>query len=137
VIIIWDSSIGVILHLTLLQLYPCYYGMHIIYFPHLLSTNQKCTQLYPPAAQKLKKIWSTSIWSSRWAIVIGQLPAKLLCLSTAMLPRVFDLVFCKTLIDNKYYILWHLLFCIYFLYGMRVNLILVHIYYEHSIWPQY
>jgi hypothetical protein len=44
---------------------------HIIFFLHLLSTNHKCTQpcyfplLFKPAAQKLKKIWSTSIWSSR------------------------------------------------------------------------
>jgi hypothetical protein len=45
--------------------------LHIIFFLHLLSTNHKCTQpcyfplLFKPAAQKLKKIWSTSIWSSR------------------------------------------------------------------------
>jgi hypothetical protein len=45
--------------------------LYIIFFLHLLSTNHKCTQpcyfplLLKPATQKLKKIWSTSIWSSR------------------------------------------------------------------------
>jgi hypothetical protein len=34
------------------------------------------------------------------------------------------LVFCKILFCNKYYILWHLLFCIHFLYGMCENLFL-------------
>jgi hypothetical protein len=43
VLIINESSLAAILHSTLLQLYPCYYGMHIIFFPHLLSTNNKYT----------------------------------------------------------------------------------------------
>jgi hypothetical protein len=34
-----------------------------------------------------------------------QLPMELRSLFTAMLPRVFELVFCKTLFDNKYIIL--------------------------------
>jgi hypothetical protein len=44
-LIINESSICAVLHSTLLQLDPCYYGMHIIIFPYLLSTNHKCTQL--------------------------------------------------------------------------------------------
>jgi hypothetical protein len=55
----------------LMSYLPCYYPLHIISFLHLLSTNHKCTQpcyfLLPlkPAAQKLKKIWSISMRSSR------------------------------------------------------------------------
>jgi hypothetical protein len=70
-LIIDKSSIGIILLLALLQPYPCYYGMHIIIFPHLLSTNHKCTQPCPTATQKLKKIWSTSMKSSRRVITLG------------------------------------------------------------------
>jgi hypothetical protein len=36
--------VGTFLLLTLLWLYPCYYDIHIIFSPHLLSTNHKCTQ---------------------------------------------------------------------------------------------
>jgi hypothetical protein len=32
-LIVNESSIGAFLHPTLLQLYPCYYGLHIILFP--------------------------------------------------------------------------------------------------------
>jgi hypothetical protein len=39
-----ESSIDIFLHSALLQFYPCYYGLHIIYFSHLLITNHKCTQ---------------------------------------------------------------------------------------------
>jgi hypothetical protein len=105
-----------------------------------MSTNNKCTQpcYFPlplkPAAQKLKKIWSTSIWCSRWAITTGRLPIELWCHSTTMSLRVIDLVFCKTLFNNKYFILWHWLFCIHFLDGMCVNLIPGHTYYEYSVW---
>jgi hypothetical protein len=62
---------------------PCYYPLHIIYFLHLLITNHKCTQpcYFPlpltPAAQKLKKIWSTSIWCSSRAIAPSRLPVEL------------------------------------------------------------
>jgi hypothetical protein len=38
-------------------------------------------------------------------IATGRLPVELWCLSAAMLSRVFDLVFCKTLFDNDYIIL--------------------------------
>jgi hypothetical protein len=37
-------------------------------------------------------------------ILTGRLPVELWCLFTAMPPRVFDLVFCKTLFSNKYYV---------------------------------
>jgi hypothetical protein len=83
---------------------PCYYPLHIIYFLHLLSTDHKCTQpsYFPlplkPIAQKLKKIWSTSIWYFRQAIDLGRLSVVLWCLSAAMLLRVFDVVFCKDII---------------------------------------
>jgi hypothetical protein len=108
-----------------------WYAYHI--FSHLLSINHKCTQPCPIATQKKKKIWSTLIWCSKRAIATDQLSVELWCLSTVMLPRVFDLVFYKTLFSNKYYILWHWLFCIYFLYSMCVNLIPRHTYYEHPV----
>jgi hypothetical protein len=134
---ICQSSIGAFLLLALsLLLYLEYY-----LFLHLLSTNRKCTQscyfplLLKPAAQKLKKTWSTLMWCSRPAITTGRLPVELWSLSVAMLPRVFDLVFCQTFFSNKYYILSHWLFCIYFLFGMCVNGIPGHTYYEYSVWP--
>jgi hypothetical protein len=134
VLISWESCIGAFLHSILLYLYPCYYGMHIIFFPHLLSTNHKCTQPCPPAAQKLKNIWSATLWCSRWAIAAGRLSVELWCRSAAMSSRVINLVFCKTLFGNKYIILWDWLFFIHFLYDMCVNLIPGHTYYEYSVW---
>jgi hypothetical protein len=58
-------------HITLLYLYPCHYTLHIIIFHRLLSINHKCTQpcyfpmLLKRAAQKLKKIWDSSMSSMR------------------------------------------------------------------------
>jgi hypothetical protein len=75
--------------------------------PPLLSFFFPFPLLLKPATQKLKKIWSTLIWSSRRAIVTGQLPVELWYLSAVLLSRVFDLVFCKILFGDKYYILWH------------------------------
>jgi hypothetical protein len=105
VLITGESSICAIYayhFITILSLLlPCI----IILFLHLLSTNIKCIQpcyfplLYKPDAQKLKKIWSTLICCSRRAITPGRLPVELWCLSAAMLLRVFDLVFCKDIIQ--------------------------------------
>jgi hypothetical protein len=140
-LIICESSICAFLLSGLLQLYVVIIPCISFIFLHLLSTNHKCTQpcyfplLLKPTAQKLKKIWSTLMRSSRRANTPGRLPMELWHLSAVMLLRVFDLVFCNTLFGNKYYILWHWLFCIQFLYGMCVNLIPVHTYYEHSVWP--
>jgi hypothetical protein len=53
--------------------------------------------LLKPAAQKLKKIWDSSMRSSRLAITPGRLPMELWSRSAAILSRAFDLVFCKTL----------------------------------------
>jgi hypothetical protein len=78
-----------------------------------------------------RRLWSKLIWCSRWVIASGQLHVELWCLSTAMLLRVFDLVYYKTLFGNKYIILRHWLFCIHFLNGMCVNLISGRTYYEH------
>jgi hypothetical protein len=67
-------------------LLPCI----IILFLHLLSTNHKCTQRYyfllllKPVAQKMKKIWSTTIWSSRQTFAIDQFPVELWCLSATV-----------------------------------------------------
>jgi hypothetical protein len=47
-----------------------------------------------------------------------RLPMELWCLSAIMLPRVFDLVFCKILFGNKHIIIWHWLFYIHFMYGV-------------------
>jgi hypothetical protein len=73
--------------------------------------------------------------SSRQAIAPDGLCMELWSLSSAVSLRVFDLVFYKKLFDNKYIILGHWLLCIHFLYGMCVNLILGHKYYEYLGWP--
>jgi hypothetical protein len=128
------SAFNLIIALPLI-LYPAYH-----YFLHMLSTNHKCTQpCYFPmllnlAAHKLKEILDSSMRSSRWVITPGRFPMELWCRSTAISSRVFALVFCKTLFGNKYIILWHWLFCIHFLYGICVNLIPGHRYYEYSVW---
>jgi hypothetical protein len=81
-----------------LILYPAYH-----YFMHLPSTNHKCTQpcyfllLYKHVAQKVKEILDSLMRSSRRAITPGRLLVELWCLSAAMLSRVLNLVFCKTL----------------------------------------
>jgi hypothetical protein len=67
-------------------------------------------------------------------ITPDRLSIELWCLSAVGLSRVFNLVFYKTLFNNKYYILWHYLLCIYFLYDLYKNLISKHIYYKHSIY---
>jgi hypothetical protein len=82
----------------------------------------------------MKKNWSTLMRCSRRAIALGWLLVELWCFYAVVSPRVIDLVSCKVLFSNKYYILWHWLFCIHFLYGMYVNLILDHTYYEYSVW---
>jgi hypothetical protein len=106
VLIINESSTVAILHSALLQLYPCYYGLHIIYFPTLVKYSTLLfSLLLKLVAQNLKTIWSTSIWSSRRAIAIDRFPMMLWCLSATMLLRVFVLVFCMTLFGDKYYIL--------------------------------
>jgi hypothetical protein len=66
-------------------------------------------------------------------ITPDRLPVELWCLSTMMLSRVFDLVFCKTLF------IINIVYCdigysvSIFLYGMCVNLIHDHTYYEHLV----
>jgi hypothetical protein len=114
--------------------------MHIIISCTCWVTNHKCTQpcyfplLYKLAAQKLKKIWDSSMRSSRQTITPSWLHVELRSLSTVVTSRVFALVFGKTLFGNKYIILWHWLFYIHFLYGMCVNLIPGHTYYEYPVW---
>jgi hypothetical protein len=72
-------------------------------FLHLLSTSHKCTQpcyfllSLKPVAQTLKKIWDSSMRSSRRAIATGQLHVELWCRSAAILLSVINLVFYKTL----------------------------------------
>jgi hypothetical protein len=96
------STFNLIIALPLI-LYLAYH-----YFLHLLSTNHKCTQpcyfplLYKPAAQKLKKILDSLMRSSSRAITPGRLPMEW-CLSAAMLSRVLDLFFCKTLFMKQIY----------------------------------
>jgi hypothetical protein len=102
-LIINESSVGAFL-LTALYLIYLVIPLHIIYFLHLLSINHKCTQpcyfplLLKPAAQKLKKICEFLMRSFRRAITPGRLHVELWYLSAAMLPGVFDLVFCKDII---------------------------------------
>jgi hypothetical protein len=96
----WFSAFNLIIPLPLI-LYHAYH-----FFLHLLSTNHKYTQpcyfllLYKPAAQKLKEILNSSMRSSRRVITPGWLPVELWYLSAAMLLRVLDLVFCKTLFEK-------------------------------------
>jgi hypothetical protein len=91
------SAFNLIIALPLI-LYLAYH-----YFLHLLSTNDRYTQpryfllLYKPAAQKLKEILDSLMRSSRQVITHGRLHMELWCLSAAMLSRVLNLVFCKTL----------------------------------------
>jgi hypothetical protein len=57
--------------------------LHVIYFLHLLSTNQKCTQpcyfplLLKPAAQKEKMDWNSSMRSSRLRVAPVVVPVML------------------------------------------------------------
>jgi hypothetical protein len=52
-LIINVSSVGAFLLTALYLIYLVITPLHIIYFLHLLSTNQKCTQpcYFPPAVQ--------------------------------------------------------------------------------------
>jgi hypothetical protein len=52
--------------------------LNLVIFPMLLK----------PAAQKLKKIWDSSMMSSRWAITPGRLPVELWSFSAAISWRV-------------------------------------------------
>jgi hypothetical protein len=112
----------------------------IILFLHLLSTNHKCTQpcyfplLLKPVAQKLKKIWSTLIWSSRGAIATSRLPMELCYLSAAIFRECLTSSFVRHYSCNKYIILIHCLFYIHFLYVICVNLIPGHTNHEDLIW---
>jgi hypothetical protein len=141
VLIICESSIGAFL-LTALCLIYLVITLCISFIsctcwvPTISVLNLAIFPLpHKPAAQKLKKIWSTSLWCSSRVIAPSRLPVELWCLSAAMLLKVFNLVFVKTLFGNKYYILWHWLICINFLYGICVSLIHGHTYYEHLVWP--
>jgi hypothetical protein len=124
----------IVLPLLLYHAYHC--------FLHLLSTNHKCTQpcyfpmLLKLAAQKLKKIWCSSMRSSRQAITPGQLPVELWSLPLLYYRECSIYSFVRQYSCNKYIILRHWLLCIHFLYGMCVNLIPGHTYYEHSVWPE-
>jgi hypothetical protein len=70
VLINWEcrcfSTFNLIISLPLI-LYPTYH-----YFLDLLSTNHKCTQPCPPAAQKLKQIWDSLMRSFRQAITLDR-----------------------------------------------------------------
>jgi hypothetical protein len=55
--------------------------------------------LLKPTAQKLKEILDSSMRISRQVITPSRLLVELWSLSAAMLPRVFDLVFCKDIIQ--------------------------------------
>jgi hypothetical protein len=103
-LIICESSVDAFLHLTLLWPYLWYYVLHIIisstcWVPTISVLNLAIPlpPLCKPAAQKLKKIWRSSMRSSRWVITLGRLPVELWCCSAAVSSRVFALVFCKTL----------------------------------------
>jgi hypothetical protein len=81
-LIINESSVGAFLlqHYTLFTLLLY---LHIIYFPHLLSANHKCTQpcyfpLIPkPAAQKEMMDWNSSTRSCRLRVATVAIPVVL------------------------------------------------------------
>jgi hypothetical protein len=79
------SAYNLVIALPLI-LWPTYH----IFPTNLLSTNHKCTQrcyfpmLLKPAAQKLKKIWDSSMRISRRAITPGRLPVELWSLFAAV-----------------------------------------------------
>jgi hypothetical protein len=71
VLIIGESSIGAISAYDFILILSLLFPYIIILFPHLLSTNHKCTQpcyfllLLKPATQKEKMDWNSSTRSSR------------------------------------------------------------------------
>jgi hypothetical protein len=73
VLIIWDSRYRCISTFHFTTALPCY-TLHNIYFLHLWSTYQKCTQpcffplQYKSAAQKVKMDWNSSMRSSKLAL---------------------------------------------------------------------
>jgi hypothetical protein len=71
--------------------------MYIIIFPHLLSINY----VYCSEAEEDFGVCRYGLQGKRLPLVDCQLWS----LSAAMLLRVLDLVFCKTLFGNNYYIL--------------------------------
>jgi hypothetical protein len=95
--------------------------------------------IFPCYSTLLLKSWRR-FEIHRWGVLGEQLsPVDCLWSYGAVLllyVRVFAFVFCRTLFSNKYIILLHWLYCIHFLYGMCVNLIPGHTYYEHSVWPE-
>jgi hypothetical protein len=70
VLIIWESSVGAFLLSVLLQLYHCYYTLHIIYFSTLAKYHHKCTHscYFPCYSNLLLKRWR---WCGilRWDIL--------------------------------------------------------------------
>jgi hypothetical protein len=70
-LIINELSVGVFLHFTILQIYPRYYGIHIILFvgvaehKSLVYSSLLFPLLLKLVAQKLEKKWNSSTRSSR------------------------------------------------------------------------
>jgi hypothetical protein len=68
---------------SLIPFFSLLIPLHIIYSPHLLSTNHKCTQPYyfplllKPAAQKKKKDWNSLMRSSRLCVAPIAVPVVL------------------------------------------------------------
>jgi hypothetical protein len=67
VLIIGESSIGAISAYHFISVLSLLLPCIVILFLHLHKCTQPCyfLLLYKPAAQKLKKIWSTLIWCFR------------------------------------------------------------------------
>jgi hypothetical protein len=109
-LIINESSIGAFLLTTLYLIYLVIslcisFISCTCWVPTISALNLAIFPLpHKPAAQKLKKNCSTLIWCSRIAIAPVRMHVELWSLSAAMLPRVFGVVFCKTLFGNILYI---------------------------------
>jgi hypothetical protein len=83
VLIIGESSIGIISAYHFISVLSLLLPYIIILFLHLLSTNHKCTQscyfplLLKPAAQKEKMDWNSSTRSSRLRVAPVDVPVEL------------------------------------------------------------
>jgi hypothetical protein len=91
-------------------IYPYYYGLHIIIFPHLLSTNYKCTQscYFPlplkPAAQKLvmdnSSMRSSRLWVTPIAVPIVLWSLSLFCYGRVILVLRNNIYVCVCKIND-------------------------------------
>jgi hypothetical protein len=105
VLIINESSIGAFLHSALLQLYPCYYGMHIIFSHTCWVPTISVLNL----AKLLLRSWRR-IGVFRWGVLGERLPRSIaygvLVFFHCYVSTVFDLIFCE-----RHYSIINIIYC--------------------------